>query len=180
MLNTARGRTITLFVAGLLFAGCQHPTAAGQGSFQFVESAHEPVPQRQATLSPSESVQSVIEAQARGPLIPPQYPSAALAARTGRVLVPMRVVVGIRGVVTSVSLRPGTFPALIPRYDEFAHAIEEVVKTWRFTAARIVTSRPETATTHGYTDSEPVEMYFDVDFTFDESTGATAAMRSAI
>lgn len=144
-------------------AGCA--ATRGRVSMEVVPTRELPVAQSTKEVQLKVSDEIVIDAEPKALLVPPKFPPRIHALKEP-VVVPMRIVVGVDGTVTNVSLQPGRFSATIPYSSEFESEIRKATRQWLFIPARIIYTKPDGSGGQDYVGERKVEMYFDMDFTF--------------
>jgi hypothetical protein len=166
---------LTVFAVG----GCQRgPSPTGSSGFVFVDSPRAPAGPTKAVAGEakypkiSEDFQEAVEI---GPLASPIYPRNALAAKTGRVTVGVRITVDASGRVSDVGTSMVTLSTPGPFADDFFTAVNTAVRQWRFRPAEV--QRIERVEAPGLEpfsrilSREKVETHFDLAFTFTAADG---------
>lgn len=163
-------------LAVALAAGCQHaPT--GTAAFSFVEAGHDPAPVVDASAYKITQGTSVfVQAKPIPPLAVPAYPTAALAAHAGTVVVHVTVTVGTDGLISGIS--PNRMAIDVPsRFDrDFQEAIRAALVQWRFEPAQLARLDPGPGGGAPIVvDSRDVEGRLGVAFTFSSSGRTTSS-----
>lgn len=179
---------LRLLAGGLVAAsaGCRHVAPAGSASFRF----EAPSPPRLTPAPkepPGDTRVGFTDAKPMGELPPPAYPQEALAARTGQVLVGVRLIVDREGRVSRIepSLSALSTPSRFSA--QFRAAVEEAVARWRFTPAQLLTLEREIVPRNKgggeywrLAGQEATETYFDVTFVFEASGRVRAPLASDV
>ena len=92
------------------------------------------------------------------PLAVPIYPARALAAKAGRVIVGVRVIIDTTGQISSVAPSLRIFSTPGPFEDDFLEAVRAALRQWRFSPAYQERLEDD--------KFEAIETYYDVAFTF--------------
>lgn len=172
---------LSVVLYAIAVAGCHHaPIAAGRSTYHFVEAeAAKSATGGVVYTLPDDTPQTFVEpAKPIEPLANPVYPSRALGASGGPMLVGVQLTVDTLGHVTNVQQSWKTFTSPSRYESDFRAAVEAAVRQWRFYPAQLqVIQRVQRA---GRPDqyvvrrSDPTEWTFEVAFTFTDS-GMVAA-----
>ena len=170
--NMRCGACLLVSLAG----GCQHaaprPPIEGASSFRIIE----PVPPETKmavadSSTPMEWADVIVAAEPELPLVSPIYPQSALGKTTQASLVGVELFIDSSGRVarTGPSLRAFSTPG--PLAAEFAAAVEEAVRQWRFRPAEKRRMRRIKGPAGGedfwlVTQAEKTDGRLDVAFTF--------------
>jgi hypothetical protein len=169
---------VAIAVEGLLLSGCRQlpgSPSVGRSSFVVLDPpSSPPFKQDLTTAKMSLSAESFQEARPLLPLAEPIYPPRALAAKAGRVIVGVRVIVDVTGRISSIEPSMRTFSTPSPFEDDFLEAVRMALRQWRFLPAEIEHHRnvntPDASENTG-TNVEAIETYYDISFIFTPGGG---------
>lgn len=166
---------LAIAVGGILFGGCrQLPVNPSVGRSSFV--VLDPQPPRTTKMSLTADIFQ--EARPFLPLAEPIYPPRALAAKAGRVIVGVRIVVDVTGRISSIEPSMRIFSTSGPFEDDFFEAVRAALRQWRFLPATVEhhnkVNTPEFSGPTG-TSIEAIETYYDISFIFTPAGGVKPA-----
>jgi len=169
---------VAIAVEGLLVGGCrQLPGSSNVGRSSFVvldPPSSTPFEQDLTTAKMSVSAESFHEARPLLPLAEPIYPPRAMAAKAGRVIVGVRVIVDITGRISSIEPSMRTFSTPGPFEDDFLEAVRAALQQWRFLPAEIEHHKDVNTpgvSDHTGTNVEAIETSYDISFIFTPGGG---------
>ena len=132
-------RAIILCLSAALGA-CSHQSPvprAGEGAFTFVAPQSSPGDDIASSAEPKVGTDFAIAPEPIRPLATPVYPSAALAAHRGLVIVGVRITVDTMGRVSAVDPSLAIFSSANSHAGGFREAVEAAVAQWRFVPAQL-------------------------------------------
>jgi hypothetical protein len=150
---------------------------SGASSVYFINRAAPEGPASLSKIKISASTTGLIQAEPKGPLALPLYPTEALAAHLGTVTKTVQVNIGMDGRVSSVTSSMLGF-SIPTKFDSaFDRAIETAASKWEFNPALSVPLEPGKDGSPIVGDPVPTESSLDAVFTFSGSGVVTSSVQ---
>jgi hypothetical protein len=150
---------------------------SGPSSVYFIDRAVPEGPTSLGKIKITTSTTGLIQAEPKGPLTLPLYPTEALAAHLGNVTKTVQVNIGKDGRVSSVTSSMLGFSIPTKFDSQFDRAIEVAAAKWEFNPAYAVPLEPGKDGTPIVGDPVPTESSLDAVFTFSSSGVVTSTVQ---
>lgn len=168
---------LSLLAFALILNGCRHPPATqgtGKSSFTVLDPPSAPSSGMDDAPKVELSAHGFREARPFLPLAEPIYPARALAAKAGRAVVGVRIIVDTTGRISSVTPSLRIFSTPGPFADDFLEAVRTALRQWRFLPAAVEHREDNGTSDNEHVRLEAIETYYDISFIFTATGGIEA------